>query len=138
MKTLLYPILICLIFSATALAQPQSRRVQALKTEYLNTRIRLTTDEARRFWPVYHRYERDLQELLLKRRDERLAARREGGPSNTVDELQYETAILTLRKSYKQQFARILPADKVKLVFQAEREFRDQLLQELRRRRARQ
>ncbi|WP_207429715.1 hypothetical protein [Pedobacter sp. SYSU D00535] len=127
MKRLFFTILTALIFSIPALAQ-QGKQLEAVKVGYITNKLDLSAEEAQRFWPVYHNYEREMREVIKQRNKERKSGA-------TVDELKYETQILNIRKKYKKEFSEVLPASKVALVFQAERDFREQLIKELRGRR---
>lgn len=114
-------------------AQPGSKRIDALKTEFITQKLDLSTDEAQKFWPVYNNYQRDMNQLF---RDRRQARQEQKGPeSPPPDELQFESRILELKKRYRQQFLEVLPSEKVTLLYQAEREFRERLINQLRQRR---
>ena len=57
-------------------------------------------------------------------------------PDDKLDgELDIETRLLDTRKKYKQEFSKVIASEKVSLFFQAEREFREQMIRELRERR---
>jgi len=128
MKKLFFNILALICFTVPSFAQEGGKQIEAVKVEYFTRKLQLSPAEAERFWPVYHNYQRELQQ----QHKERQAQRKAGGP---VDELKFETRILEIRKRYRKEFSEVLPAEKVNLLFQAEREFREQLIKELRSRR---
>ncbi len=66
-------ILILLVISSlnSALAQNQGerfKRIKALKTAFITDRLELSPSEAEKFWPVYNKYEAELNELEFTKR----------------------------------------------------------------------
>ncbi len=132
MKKWFLNLILLIFFAAPVMAQQGNKQIESVKIAYLTSKLSLTPEEAQRFWPVYQNYQRDLQQVFQQRQRDRQEAKKSGGQ---VDELKYEATILDVRKRYRKQFAEVLPQQKVALVFQAEREFREQLIQHLRERR---
>ncbi len=137
----LYIILIFLMpFTITAYAQPgqykqdRAKQVEALKIGFITRKLELTPEESQRFWPVYNNYQRDLNLFLKDKRQARMNAM--GKPEEQLDdELAFDARLLELRKKYRKEFSNVLPAQKVVGLFQAEREFRETLIKELKNRR---
>ncbi len=122
-----------LCLSLPAAAQPGNKRIEALKIEFITQKLDLTPQEAQKFWPVYNNYQREMNQLFKERHQ---ARKDQGGPdSPPSDELKFEGRILDLKKRYKNQFSEVLPDQKVTLLYQAEREFRERLINQLRQRR---
>ena len=116
-------------------AQPgKAKKIDMLKIAYLTKRLDLNEDQAKQFWPVYNNYQNELGALI---REKRLSStKRTKGPDTGLDdELTFESRILNLRKHYRNEFKRILPPEKITTLFKAEREFREQLIEELKQRR---
>lgn len=116
-------------------AQPgKAKKIDMLKIAYLTKRLDLNEDQAKQFWPVYNNYQNELGALI---REKRLSStKRTKGPDTGLDdELTFESRILNLRKHYRNEFKRILPPEKIATLFKAEREFREQLIEELKQRR---
>ena len=132
MKKWFLNLILLIFFAAPVMSQQGNKQIESVKIAYLTSKLSLTPEEAQRFWPVYQNYQRDLQQVFQQRQRDRQEAKKSGGQ---VDELKYEATILDVRKRYRKQFAEVLPQQKVALVFQAEREFREQLIQHLRERR---
>jgi len=90
----------------------------------------LTPEEAERFWPVYDRYQTELENVFRERRQNNQNS------ANDLDQLNkdlyYEQKLVQIRKKYRDEFLRILPADKVAKLYQSEREFKNELIRHLR------
>lgn len=117
-------------------------RIEAIESRriaFLTEKMALTPDEARVFWPVYNEYNR--------RRDEFTAEHRKRWHKANISEMSNEEAgrfaedhILhmernsALKREYHEKLKRILPARKIALLYEAERDFNRVLFQEARRR----
>lgn len=130
-------LLCCLTINLSVMAQiPPNRKqqIEAIKIAFITEKLDLTTDEAQHFWPVYNNYQRDLQEIFKLRHQSKL--NKVNDPENELNaELDFEERILDLKKKYKREFTKVLPVQKVLLLYKAEREFREQLIKQLRERR---
>lgn len=136
---LIFKLIIILILAAPAAGNSQDRskkhaEIEAIKAAFITKKLDLTADEARQFWPVYNAYQKEIGALYRQKRQNMKNA--EGNPSQRLSEdLDFDGQILQVKKNYQKEFAKVLPADKVLTLFRAEREFREQLIKELRERR---
>jgi nitrate reductase assembly molybdenum cofactor insertion protein NarJ len=98
--------------------QPKpGRRLEALKTAYVTKQLNLTTEEAEKFWPVYHNYAADLHKMRQEHR---------GG-----DVLELEESVLNLRKKYRGEFRKVLNADdRATRALTVERDFNNMIRKE--------
>ncbi|WP_256011307.1 hypothetical protein [Desertivirga xinjiangensis] len=135
MKKWIFKLLIILGLSSTAMAQ-QSKQIDAVKVEFLTKKLDLSPEEAQRFWPVFNKYQKEIKQVISQRRAERMSFKNSGGAP--VDEIKYESLILEIRKRYNKDFLQVLPAQKVAMIYPAEREFREKLIKELGERRHKQ
>jgi len=130
-------IIICLIINTGLMAQDRRghyERIEAIKVAFITKKLDLTTEEAQKFWPVYNNYQKELMELMRKRREDR--QKTDIAPNDKINaDLTYESRILDLKKKYKKLYLKAIPADKVLLLYQAEREFREHLIKQLNHRR---
>jgi hypothetical protein len=110
-------------------------KLEAARNSYINKRLNLTQEEADRFWPVYNQYQIELGNVLRQRRINNSSPQASG--LDQVDrDINYEQQILVIRKRYKDAFLRILPPEKVSLLYKSEREFKDELIKQLGERRS--
>ena len=88
-------------------SQKKQENIEALKVAFLSKELVLTPDEAQKFWPLYDQYSKELK--LLKK--------------DNTDVLERDEKVLNLRKNYKDQFAKILGAQRVNDMYKAESKF---------------
>ncbi len=143
----LFILLSVLIFALPASAQRGAgrqniQRVQAAKVGLITERVNLTGEQAERFWPVYHRYEEELR--LLRREavsdafDKRSAGDLSEAESRRAIEerLERQEGRLAIQRKYKDQFLRVISAQQLVALYDAEREFNRLLVQRVRQQRA--
>ncbi|MFA6946257.1 MAG: hypothetical protein WC220_10170 [Pedobacter sp.] len=130
-------IIMCLTMNASLFAQDRRERyeqIEAIKVAFITSKLDLTSDEAQKFWPVYNNYQKELIELMKKRREDR--QKTDIAPNDKINaDIAYESKMLELKKKYKKLYLKAIPAEKVLLLYQAEREFREHLIKQLNHRR---
>jgi hypothetical protein len=149
MKRLLIPILISL--ASIVFAQqhppggggggnkqrPNREQVETMKIGFLTQRLSLTSEEAKVFWPVYTKYQDELETLRKSRREnlgdqKRFNELSEKEIEKAVDsELGFRQSELDLLKKYHGQFKQVLPIKKVAMLYRAEEDFKRELLDRL-------
>jgi hypothetical protein len=128
MKKILFILLLSLPFASMAqqgggrLADGKER-LEALQIAYLTRELNLTTQEAEKFWPVYNKYQADMKSSLKNQADE--------------DVLDKQQHALDIRKKYKNDFSKIIGADRTNKLFEAEMRFREMVKRELQNRQRR-
>lgn len=133
----LWGFIMCLALSVPSFAQDHSERyqqIETIKVAYITSKLDLTAEEAQKFWPVYNSYQKEMMDLMRKRREARLKPNIDPNDKINAD-LAYETRMLELKKKYKKIYAKAIPAEKILLLYQAEREFREHLIKQLNHRR---
>lgn len=134
---LIWSFFICIVMALPLSAQEKGQRsqqIESVKIAFITQKLDLNTSEAEKFWPVYNDYQQELKEVFKARREAR--KKNEANPNNKLDnELDFETRLLNIRKKYKEDFSKVIPTEKVLQFFQAEREFREQMIKELKDRR---
>lgn len=110
--------------------RPGFKKLNAIKNNYINRRLNLTPEEADRFWPLYNQYQAELANVQALRR-----ANNNNMQQSSIDrvnqDMYYDQQLAAIRTHYKDQFLRVLPADKVVKLYQSEREFRGELFKQL-------
>ena len=126
MKRLYYLLVLLVGISSAGTAQgdhqqpPVVHRMQALKTAYITKQLDLTSEEAEKFWPVYHSYTGDLRKARLDKKDDVLAM---------------EENVLNIRKKYQGEFRKLLGSDeRANKVLTADRDFNNMIRKELQQR----
>ena len=99
---------------------PRAEKIQALKIAFITQKLQLTSAEAEKFWPVYNDYENEIKTLRLNNKN--------------GDVLENEEKLLNIRKKYKPSFEKILGPQKLNQLYNAEKEFRNVLIKQLKNR----
>lgn len=139
MRRLLF--LAIIIVVATSLFAQQSNRNQRLddlrakKIEFIKHRVNMTDEEEKAFWPLYNELEQKKWEIGMQREQLR-NAKKDGNVdyAKLNDLLIYsEVARAKVVRSYHEQFKKILPPEKLFRYYLAEREFKEKMLNEIKR-----
>ena len=120
-------------FQERVIPRQQNRgvnRIEEVREQYINKRLSMSADQGQRFWPVYRRYRQSLKEILRKKRVNN-SADQPNGTDQINKELFYESELVNTRKYYTDEFLKILPPEKVSLIFKSERDFNDELIKQL-------
>lgn len=133
--------LLVLVFISGAVLQAQDveDRIESLKIAFITEKLSLSPDESQQFWPIYNEY-------TAKRE----ALRANAKPSKPVEQmseteaenflmnfLDQEQKQLNLRKDYLLRLKDVLPYKKIALLGTAERQFKEKLLERIKRRQGR-
>ena len=116
-----------------AIAQDRKNNIESVKAAFITQKLELTPEESQKFWPVYNSYQQELRKLVLIKNSQRRALKENAGTA-PVDELEIDSEILELRKRYRHEFTKVLPRQKAAMIYPAEREFRQQLIEQLQKR----
>lgn len=119
---------------------PGLERIRAAQIAYLTKELDLSPDEAQKFWPVYNQYSKEVETLIEERKRTMKDLRQNPDPTDptaqATQDLKYQQRMLDIKTRYKDQFVRVLPAQKVNTLYRAERDFRQQLMLQLKERQA--
>jgi len=146
-----------LLFTASLHAQPGKRadrrdqfnppngrggeRIEAIKVAYLTDRLELSASQAKAFWPVYNEYEQELRTarkaFRQKHRDGSALENDAGANRFIEDNLDFQEQAIDIRRKYKDLFLKTISAQQLAALYEAERDFKKLLLQQLRGRRER-
>ena len=106
--------------------------MKAAHAAYITQRLELTPGEAEKFWPVYREYAEKRRGL---RRQLRETHRDEANEEKLLElDLKIQQDELDLEKEYLQKFQKIIPAEKLIKLRQAEADFRKLILRQIQQR----
>lgn len=139
MKRLFFILIIIITAFNYGFAQPQQNRfekIHAAKVSYITDRLNLSSDQAARFWPVYNQYEDALKSLRKSYFDKYGQGQgknlSEADSRRYIDDnLNFQEAQLNLKRKYKDEFLKVLSPQQLAQLYQAERDFKNLLLQQL-------
>jgi len=148
MKRIAILILLTLMFGASQ-AQPggmppgpRQEQMKAAKIGFLTRELNLTEEEAQKFWPIYNKFDNEREAHRRKMLALRLETNETGDQLTakeaeaTVEQyLQLRQEEVDMEKKFYQAVKKVLPAEKVALLFQAEKRFQRELLRNLQQRR---
>lgn len=142
-KTILIPmkyitlLIAILLLGINAIAQGDGGgRVRNLRKEYVKNKLQLTEPQSQRFFPIYSRYLEERSVLRKKYRDQFI--HQENGNLSTYDayrkvdnNIEYKEKDLELSKKYKDEFLSVISPQQLANLYQAEREFKQMLIERL-------
>ncbi|MBS1582601.1 MAG: hypothetical protein JST66_10415 [Bacteroidetes bacterium] len=146
---LLRPLLLLLSLGSALFARPQDdeapalseERMQEIKTQkiaFITQRLALTPEEARTFWPVYDRYDQEIEAVRKEMRARNKEAREgttltEAEAARILDEgLAARQRELDIRKRYSGEFRKTIGAVKTLRLARSERDFNRELFKRVR------
>lgn len=95
----------------------QQERIKALYVAYVTEQLKLTPDEAQKFWPVHTQFENDLKSV-----------------NKELPELTKQQAYLDVKKKYQDNFNKILGVNRCERFFRMDGEFKRRLLERIKHR----
>ncbi len=120
----------------TTFAQPKPphrhnwERIDAIRLEFILKKLSLPQTYQDKFVPVYKTYQSEVRKLYAERRKSREQSK--ANPEAQVEkDFYFESRILETKKIYKTKFQDILTAEQLKTLYTAERDFKEQLLNQL-------
>ena len=141
MKTLS---IICItILSITSLLSQESESRQRLKEKmraqsaaYITQKLELTEAEAQNFWPIYNSYREELEKERSSTQSKPSKDLSEKEAEKFIDDLMdSKTKEIEIQKKYVQKFKTAIPARKIVMLYNAEREFKENVISNIRDRR---
>jgi hypothetical protein len=120
---------------------PENRKekIEALKVAYITKKLNLSPEEAQKFWPVYNKYQAEIEKLRkdfkgemseeLLNLDQLTTAEADKALN---DMIAFKTNEVDITKKYTSEFKKVLSSQKVVKFFVAEQSFKRELLKMLR------
>ena len=135
-KTLFILVLMCSFSSWSQ--ESKSDKVEALKIAFLTDKLELTSKEAQTFWPLYNEYNSKMEKLRKSKKSDfnELKNKGENFSDKELEALIKEVFAskqkeLDLQKEYYDKYVKVLPVKKVALLYQAENQFKRELLRKI-------
>jgi hypothetical protein len=117
--------------------------IESMKIAYLTKKLDLTPDEAKKFWPVFNQFSDELKNVRSNRRKTGRDAKED---FDNLSDKELEKIVdgdiamrqqeLDVIKKYNSQFKQVLPMKKVAALYRAEDDFKRELLEKIKERRA--
>jgi len=120
------------------LPRSSQERFNAQRIAFFTERLRLTPEEAQKFWPIYNEYQDEKSRIIEKRREltRNLLENQRTLSDDTVEELgdEYVATVVEeaeLLMTYHARFKEVLPPRKVPRIYQTETQFKNYLLRQI-------
>lgn len=111
-------------------------KINAARVAYITERLKLTPEEAEKFWPVYREFVEKRQGLRKQYREQKKSGANE---QTLIDlDLEIKQQELDLEKDYSGRLQKIVSAQKLITLRQAEGDFRRMLIRQIQQRQIRQ
>jgi hypothetical protein len=116
----------------------QMEKIKTMKIGFLTEKLNLSAEEAKTFWPVYNKYQDEIETLRKAHREAMQKAKDnfDEMPDKEVEklvdgELAFRQNELDIMKKYNPEFKKILSIKKVAKLYRSEEDFKRQLLEKL-------
>ena len=117
----------------------QFDRFRSEKVSFLTDKLQLTPDEAQKFWPLYNELEKKRWEAQTLRRELEYKVQFSAASLSNNEKVQLTRSFSSsmqkeaeLGVQYNEEFLKIMPPEKVLLLYKSENEFRMYLLRKYR------
>ena len=115
-------------------------RVRAQKAAYITQRLNLSIEKSQSFWPIYNEFE-DKMFTLKQQRFGDGKRKHQNIEELSDDEIQelltnrfkHEEEVIRLKREYHDKYLNVLSIREVAMLYEAEHEFRKELIHRLRR-----
>ena len=141
MRTIYLIIFLLAISTTNIIAQRgnkmSSEQLESQKIAFITTKLELTPEESRNFWPVYIEYSKNLEEIKKTHRPniklEELTE--ESAEKLVMGSIKSAEAELRLKKEYTSHLKEVISMKKIAKLYIVEHEFKRQMLMRLKERR---
>lgn len=132
MRTIFTLVAFFFVFVQTSKAQDGqgNEKIEQLKIAFITKHLKLTTDEAQKFWPVYNQYEAEKKQIRQSTIGSVKELKDDGDFTNAEADqailkyIEFKSKDLELTKKYVAEFKKILPSTKVAKLVTAEERFK--------------
>lgn len=144
MKRILVCLMLSAFFASALLAQGGNRReqreqkkqqMQEMKIAFIKERVKLSAEEEKAFWPLYTEYVSQKQGLRENlRKSKREVKRGKSVDYESLNDLAVKAELdeAALLSSFYNKIKKILPAEKIFQFYEAEKDFKKELLDKVR------
>lgn len=141
MKNLIFAILILAPSLLFAQGKGGGERMEAKKIAWLTTKLELSTDDAKIFWPIYNDYTKELSNLRRERSKKMISFKKIKEIDDLSDEeiqalilndFNFRQRDLNIERRYYNKFKSTLPIKTVGKFYRAQESFKKEILQQYR------
>jgi len=132
-----FSILLFVLVTSISFSQNESKseKVETMKIAFLTNKLNFTAKEAQVFWPLYNEYNQKIEALRKAKKSEYDEIKSKNGTPTDKEIAAYMEEVfatkqkeLDVQKDYYAKYVKVLPMKKVALLYQAENQFKKELL----------
>ncbi len=132
-KKVLFLSLLFLCFNASAQKVGGAKQLQAQRIAFITQQMNLTPEEAQQFWPIYNQYTENLKQI---RQNYKLTKVDDTATDDEIEKFvlagfDKDQKEVELKKDYYFKLKKIISIRKIRKMYQAEIEFRQEVIQQL-------
>ena len=138
-KTTLIALLCPLFMFSQNISDKKREKIESQKIAFITNQIDLTSEEAQVFWPVYNEFSKEMKSLHNEKKENSKEIRKniENMSDSEIAKVLEKIFVieqkeLDVKKKYNLKFQKILSTQKVAKLYRAEREFKKELLNRIR------
>ena len=127
------------VFAQEGKGRPDFEKFKAMKIAFFTERLKLTTDEAEKFWPVFNEFDMKKDELRHESRKlhKNFMENLETISDEEADKILADQIVLqkkeqALDQEYHEKFKKVLSSKKLMLLYLTEMHFKSYLLHQIR------
>jgi hypothetical protein len=117
--------------NANRKAPNRFKRIKEIKTAYITQKLNLTADQSSKFWPLYTQYQEEMFAVQTEIRQNN-SPLQTNGKDQVMNELSLDEKKNNIKRRYANEFMKILPPEKVSLIYKSEKEFQDEIIKAMR------
>jgi len=138
MKQLIFALLVFL--GATTFSNAQNfdnANVQEMRVKFYNEHLQFTDQEQKDFWPLFEQFKKDEQNLKKQNRPNQKFELMSDAQAEEfiLKTLDTEEKIINLKRDYVIKLMKVIPVRKVAMINRTERQFKQQILNNLKKKR---
>ena len=138
-KTTLIALLCPLFMFSQNISDKKREKIESQKIAFITNQLDLTSEEAQVFWPVYNEFSKEIKSLHNEKKENSKEIRKniENMSDSEIAKVLEKIFVieqkeLDVKKKYNLKFQKILSTQKVAKLYRAEREFKKELLNRIR------
>ena len=140
MKKYLITALLIITSLSHVIAQEEDNKkyekIKAIKVGFITDHVHMTGDQSAKFWPIYDAYQNERRairrESMQKYMSSHPGATRDQARAGLEGDLDFQSRELDLKKKYKDRLLQVISAKQLDELYQAERDFKKVLVDQLR------
>jgi hypothetical protein len=105
-------------------------RIKQIKTAYITAKLELTPEQSAKFWPLYNEYQEEMFAVQKQIRQNN-SPLQTNGKDQVMNELALDDKKTGIRRHYANEFLKIMPPEKLSLLYKSEKDFNDEAVKKL-------